>query len=161
MREHERTGDLNIDEVHIVGSSVNHRPESHGVSNLSVEPNVLVGGEKPGEFGANDTDDIAEHGHQDQTTIVGKDETGASRRPHRELEPVQSRELLVGFLVAFQAKVVSAAFNLRAETGTHLTVPSIGKEEEMCAIEKDVEREPPRVEELPLEPAFTHRVEAV
>ena len=36
---------LDIDEVDIVSSGVHHRPESHLVRNLPVEPNVLVGRE--------------------------------------------------------------------------------------------------------------------
>jgi hypothetical protein len=54
-----------------------------------VEPDVLVGGEKPGHFGADDFDDIAQHGDEDKATVECEYETGAARCPHRELEAVQ------------------------------------------------------------------------
>jgi hypothetical protein len=39
------TSPLNIDEVDVVSGRVNHGPECHGICHLSVEPDVLVGGE--------------------------------------------------------------------------------------------------------------------
>lgn len=39
----------------------------------------------------------------------------------------------------------------------YLAVPSVGEEEDMSSVEKNVEEQPPRSEELLVEPAFTHR----
>ena len=44
---------------------------------------------------------------------------------------------------------------------TDLGVPTIGEEEEVEAIEDDVEGETARLEELALEPVFTHGCDAV
>lgn len=67
-----------------------------------MEPDVLVGREKPSELGPDETNDVTEHGNEDETAIIGKDEAGTARYPDRELEAVQSSELLVCFLVAQQ-----------------------------------------------------------
>lgn len=84
-------GTLDIDEIDIVGSGVNHSPESHRVGNLSVEPDVFVGRECPGELGTNDTDKVAQHREKDKTTIVSQDETSTARAPDGEGKTVQCR----------------------------------------------------------------------
>lgn len=65
-----------------------------------MEPDVLVGREKPGELGPNEANDVTEHGNENETAIIGEDEACTARYPDREFESVQSTELLVGFLVA-------------------------------------------------------------
>ena len=77
------TSTLNTDEVDIVGSCVDHCPESHRVGNLFVEPNVFIRGEQPCKPGADDSDDVAQHRDQDKATIQGKNETSATRSPDR------------------------------------------------------------------------------
>ena len=42
------TGELDIEEVDIVGGCVYDGPECHGVGDLAVEPDVLVCGEEAG-----------------------------------------------------------------------------------------------------------------
>jgi len=81
-----------------MSSGVYHCPEGHGVCDLSMEPNVFVGGEQPGELGANDTDDIAKHWEEDETSRIGEYETGPTRSPDGEREPIQNVEFLVRFL---------------------------------------------------------------
>lgn len=81
-----------------MGSRVYHGPESHGVCDLSVEPNVLVCGEEPCQARADDTDNIPEHGHEDESAIERKDKTCTTRRPHGPLQAVQRTELRVRFL---------------------------------------------------------------
>ena len=81
-----------------MGSGVNHRPKCHRIRYLSVEPDVLVGGEEPGDAGANDADDVAQHGDEDQATIEGKDETGTAGRPDGPGEADERGQLLVGSL---------------------------------------------------------------
>ena len=81
-----------------MSGGVDHGPESHRVGDLTVEPDVLVGGEEPGDAGANDTNDVAQHGDEDQATIEGKDETGTAGRPDGPGEAVESGQLLVGSL---------------------------------------------------------------
>lgn len=93
-----RTGTLNVEEVDVVSSGVDHGPECHGVGNLPVEPDVLVGGEEPGNAGADNTDNVAQHRDENQATIECEDQTSTPRRPYRPSERVQSRELSVGCL---------------------------------------------------------------
>ena len=93
-----RTGTLNVEEVDVMSGSVDHGPEGHRVGHLSVEPDVLVGRESPGETGADDTDDVPQHGDEDQATIECENKTCTSRRPHGPRQCVQSKELLVRFL---------------------------------------------------------------
>jgi len=54
-------GAFHIEEVDVVGRGVDNSIEEHLVCDLSVEPDVLIGGEEPSQLWANDTDDIAEH----------------------------------------------------------------------------------------------------
>ncbi len=87
-------GPLDIDKVHVVGCGVDHsknasqyrwavqlstdeclRPESQRVCDLSMEPDVLVGREEPHHLGADNTDDVAQHGNKDHETVIAKDET--------------------------------------------------------------------------------------
>ena len=42
-----RTSALDVDEIHIMCRGVNNRPEEHAIRDLTMEPNVLVGREKP------------------------------------------------------------------------------------------------------------------
>ena len=51
---------LDIDEVDVVRGRVHHRPEGELISDLPVEPDVLVGGEEGGYTGTDDTDDVTE-----------------------------------------------------------------------------------------------------
>ena len=92
------TGALNVEEINIMSGGVDHGPESHGVRDLSVEPDVLVGGEEPSETGADDTDDVPQHGHKDHGTIECEDKTSTSGRPDRPGQPVQGSQLLVSGL---------------------------------------------------------------
>ena len=63
-----------------------------------MEPDVFIGGEQPSEFWTNDTDDVAKHREENETSIVGENKTGPTRRPDGELETIQSGEFLVRFL---------------------------------------------------------------
>jgi hypothetical protein len=47
-----------------------------------MEPDVFIGREQPGELGTNDTDDIAEHWEEDETSVVGENETGSTGCPN-------------------------------------------------------------------------------
>ena len=65
-----------------------------------MEPNVFIGGEEPGELGTDDTDDVAQHGQQNEAAVEGKDETSATGCPHRPFEGVQTSETSVSDLLA-------------------------------------------------------------
>ena len=93
-----RTSSLNIEEVDVVGSSVNHCPEGHGICDLSMEPDVFIGREQPSEFGTNDTDDVAKHWKENETAVVSEDKTSPTRRPDREFETIESVKFLVRLL---------------------------------------------------------------
>jgi hypothetical protein len=82
-----------------------------------MEPDVFVGGEEPSELGTDDTDDISKHWNEDQTAIEGEGKTCTTRDPDGETKGVETCEPDIG----------------------ELTVPSITKEEEMKAVEDDVE----------------------
>jgi hypothetical protein len=63
-----------------------------------MEPDVFIGGEQPSELGTDDTDDVAKHWEENETSVVGENKTGPTRGPDRELETIQSLEFLVRFL---------------------------------------------------------------
>jgi hypothetical protein len=113
---------------------MDHCPESHGVSDLSVEPNILIHGEKPCKFGADDSNDVAQHRDKDKAAVKGKSEPSATRNPDGVFQSVESSQVHITFL----------------------TVPSIGKESELGPIEENVEDESPWNKEFALEPVFTH-----
>jgi hypothetical protein len=79
---------------------VDHGPKGHRVCHLSVEPEVLIGGEEPREPGAKDANDIAEHRDQDKATIKREDEASTPRCPDGKLEGVQGRQPCVHVLMA-------------------------------------------------------------
>ena len=81
-----------------MGCGVDHSPEGKRVGDLTVEPDVLVGGEEPGDAGANDTNDVAQHGDEDEATIERQDEAGTSGYPDRPSERVQRGKFRVGCL---------------------------------------------------------------
>lgn len=89
---------LDIDEVNVMGGSVNHSPESQGVGHLTMEPDVLISREEPLELGPNNTDDVAEHGDEDHATIEGQDETGTTGSPDGVFETVEGSQVVVGLL---------------------------------------------------------------
>jgi hypothetical protein len=99
-----------------------------------MEPNVLIRREQPGQLGTDDLEDIPEHGEEDKTAIEREDKPSSAGRPHGELETVQSRKLLVG----------------------ELGIPSIAEEEQVEAVEDNVEGKFASCEELSFEPIFAH-----
>jgi hypothetical protein len=77
-----RTSSLDVDEVDIVGSGMYHGPECHGIGHLPMEPDVFIGREQPGELGTNDTDDVAKHWEEDETSVVGENKTSPTGCPN-------------------------------------------------------------------------------
>lgn len=75
------TSDLDINKVHVVSRGVNCCPKSHGVCHLSMEPYVFIGREEPCNLGSNNTNDVAQHGKKNETTIIRKNEASTTRRP--------------------------------------------------------------------------------
>jgi hypothetical protein len=108
---------LNVEKVYVVGGSMNHGPESHGIGNLSVEPDVFIGREQPLQLGPEYAKNISKHWEEDQTTVEGKNETCTTGDPHGPSQTIESSELFV----------------------VSLTVPPITKEEEVKTIEDNVE----------------------
>ena len=126
------TSTLNIDEVDIVGSYVDHCPESHGVGDLSVEPNVFIRGEQPCKLGADDAEDVAQHWDKDEAAIKGKSEAGAARNPDGETQGVECSQAGISCLTGFR-------FGETVKEETDLRVPTIGKESNVGAIEQKIE----------------------
>ena len=60
-----------------------------------------------------------------------------------------------------RATIQNAARACNSTENAHLTVPSISKEEEVKAIEDDIEGEATRLQELALEPVFAHCAEGL
>ncbi len=48
---------------------MDHSPKRHRIGNLTVEPDVFIGGEKPREPGTNNANNISEHRYQNQACI--------------------------------------------------------------------------------------------
>lgn len=69
---------------------MDHGPKGHRVRDLPVEPDILIGGEEPSEFGADETDDVAQHGHQDESSVEGENKTSPSRCPDGPCQSVKS-----------------------------------------------------------------------
>lgn len=92
------TSTLDVEKVNVMGSGVNDTPECHGVCHLSVEPDVLVGGEQKGQFGSNNSDDIAQHGYKNHASVEREDKTSSTRRPYRPGEAIECSQLLIGSL---------------------------------------------------------------
>ena len=145
------TGTLNTNEVDIMGSYVDHWPESHRVGDLSVEPNVFIHGEQPWKGGTDDSNDVAQHWDKDKAAIKGKSETSAARNPDGESQWVECLQARISCLewrnFRFGKKMIQV---------TDLWVPSVGKESNVGAIEKDVESQPSWNEKFTSKPAFAH-----
>jgi hypothetical protein len=80
------------------GQCAHHRPKQNLVGDLPVEPDILISGEQPSQFGPDNTDDIAQHGDQDHGTIESQDETRSTRRPDREAQGIESSQPSISFL---------------------------------------------------------------
>jgi len=104
-----------------------------------VEPDVLIGGEKPGELWSDYANDVSQHWNEDEATIVGKDESCASRGPNGDLQGVEARKCRVGCLWKATVSCCLPAWQ-REEIVTHLRIPSIREEEEVGTVKEDVER---------------------
>ena len=59
------TSPLDIEEVDIMGGCMNDSVEEHLVGNLTVKPDILIGGKEPSKFWTDNSDDITEHWKQD------------------------------------------------------------------------------------------------
>ncbi len=46
-----------------------------------MEPDILIGREKPGEFRTDNSDDVAQHWEEDEATVVSKYKPSATRNP--------------------------------------------------------------------------------
>ena len=57
----QRPARTHVDEVDVVRRRMHHRPEQHLVCYLTMEPDVLVGGEEPGYIGPDVPDEVAQH----------------------------------------------------------------------------------------------------
>lgn len=126
---------LDVDKVDIVGRGVDHCEERHGISDLTVEPDVFVGREEPCQLGTDDFDDVAEHGHENHETVIGQDETSATGAPDGKGEGVETGQTVVGLL----------------------RVPPITKDSELGAIPQNIENESPWLEELGFKPVTDGR----
>jgi len=104
-----------------------------------VEPDVLIGGEKPGELWSDYANDVSQHRNEDEATIVGKDESCASRGPNGDLQGVEARKCRVGCLWKATVSCCLPAWQ-REEIVAHLRIPSIREEEEVGTVKEDVER---------------------
>lgn len=123
---------LDIDKVDIMGGGMDHGPKCKGISHLAMEPNVLVGGEQPSHLWTNDTEDIPQHGDQNEESINGEYKTCTTGYPDGEMKSIKTFETGIGVL----------------------RVPSIGKDSDMHAIPEYIEQETSRSENLSLDPFF-------
>lgn len=129
---------FDIDEVDIMSSGVHHCPERQLIGDLSVKPDIFVGREGPGKFGADETNDVTEHREKDETSIVCKHKTGATGCPDGPCQGVKTSQFLI----------------------RGLAVPTITKPEEVRAVEEDVEDQSSGNKELSMKPAFSHELTA-
>ena len=85
---------------------MDHGPEGHGIGDLPVEPDVLIGREGPGELGTDDTNDVSQHREEDKTTIVCKNQASTSRGPNGEPEGVQASQSQIRSLGVVSARAL-------------------------------------------------------
>ena len=100
------TSALDIYEIDVMSSGVNHGPESQRICDLSVEPDIFIGGKQPSKLGSDNTDNIAQHGDEDQTTIESKYKTSATRCPNGKFQGVETSQLDVGCLLENKNKLM-------------------------------------------------------
>ena len=81
-----------------MSGGVDHGPECHGIGNLPMEPDVLIGREEPSQFRADEAKNVAQHRDEDQASIESQDKTGATRSPDRPLEGVETGKPGIGCL---------------------------------------------------------------
>jgi hypothetical protein len=81
-----------------------HCPERHRVRDLTMKPDVLVGGHEPRELGADNADHVTQHGQKNEPAIEGEHESSAAGCPDGELERVERGELLVRGLLEVLAR---------------------------------------------------------
>ncbi len=93
-----RTSALYIEKIDIVGRCVDHGPKCHRISDLSVEPDVLVSGKEPGELWADDANDVSQHGDENHAAVECQNEASAARNPHGPSQSVEGSEFGVGGL---------------------------------------------------------------
>ena len=67
-----------------------HSPKCHLISYLSVEPDIFISWEGPGQLGPDDANDVAKHWHENEATIESEDETSATRSPDGILETIET-----------------------------------------------------------------------
>lgn len=121
---------LDIDKVDIVSGGVDHCPECHRISDLTMEPNVFVGGEQPGQLGTDEADNVSQHGDEDEEAIDREYETSTTRDPDGEPKRVQALETRVDVLA----------------------VPSIGKDSDVTGVPEDIKQETAGGEEFCFDP---------
>jgi len=80
-----------------MGRNVDDREEQHGVSDLSMEPEILIQWQ-PLDLGTDPSHHGAAHGDQDECAIDCKRQTSTTRKPHGELEGIETSQTLIGQL---------------------------------------------------------------
>jgi hypothetical protein len=64
---------LDVDKIDVVSCRMKHSPESHRVGNLTVEPNVFIRWEEPGQLGSDDSDYVSQHWDENQAAVISQD----------------------------------------------------------------------------------------
>lgn len=126
---------LDVDEVDVMSRGVDHCPKGHGIGDLTMEPDVFVGGEEPGELGTDDFDDVPEHGDENHEAVIGQDETSATGAPDGVCEGVETSQTIIGCL----------------------GIPPITEDKTLGAIPQNIEHETPGMGELGFEPVSDSR----
>lgn len=60
-----------------------------------MEPDIFIGREKPGELGSDHSNDIAEHGQENEPSVVRQDKTSTTGAPHGETKAVKGRQFRI------------------------------------------------------------------
>jgi hypothetical protein len=99
-------------------SSVDHCPKGHRVGDLTVEPDVLIGGEEPGEPWSEYANEVPQHWEEDEAAIESEDEPRTSRGPNGILQGVEARKYGVDFL--WKRRLIVGLRLQRRQMGAHL-----------------------------------------
>jgi hypothetical protein len=119
-----------------------------------VKPDVLISRKQPSHLGADDSDNIPQHGYDNHPSIESENKTRTSGNPDRESETIECSEFLVCLLDKQTEDVVVPTRIMEP----YLAVPSVGEHKKLKAIPNDIEGKPSWSEKLLAEPAFTHGI---
>lgn len=117
----ERSPSVKMYSLDVVSSNMADRKEQHGVGDLTMEPQVLIQGDKP-ELWPEPPHQRPTYWQQDKQCVERQDQPGTSGYPHGKLQCVETRQARIGRLLvpaclsAFTTSLASSPLEACAQT---------------------------------------------